>query len=109
MQVTVTGQCDKGLVLRQPELRMGGGVEAKGLNPDGEQVAGRGDTVSYMWEMVADAGGEKETVKAEFSVRYKMEEENEEEITYRHCFDVSNHEVIITFPFPVPMCSYTPH
>lgn len=55
-----------------------------------------GLNVSYMWELLVNPNAKSSTIKADFSVKYKLADKDKvlkEDIVYHHYIDISNYEV----------------
>ncbi|CAH0550130.1 unnamed protein product [Brassicogethes aeneus] len=93
VQVSLTGQCEQGLTVREAKLDVAGVCEVDGKNASSSHLIPNGMTFSFMWELLIKPGADSPTIKAEFSVSYKLDEDSEER-PYRYFFDINDYQTL---------------
>ncbi|KAJ8962547.1 hypothetical protein NQ318_000939 [Aromia moschata] len=75
--VCVTGQCERDLIVDNATLKVGGVCDAVDRNCESSQIISNALSFSYMWELLVKPAGDAPTIKAEFSLRYKLDEKRQ--------------------------------
>ncbi|KAJ8924392.1 hypothetical protein NQ315_007188 [Exocentrus adspersus] len=94
VQVSVVGQCESDLIIDQAVLKTGNmPCSAMGKKHESSQIISNGSMFFYMWELVLDSDEVSSTIKTEFSVRYKLDEKDEDKL-YQYFFDISDYQTL---------------
>ncbi|XP_049817550.1 trafficking protein particle complex subunit 10 isoform X3 [Aethina tumida] len=93
VQINVTGQCESNLAIEEARLDVGGVCDVDSRNASSSQIITNGTTYSFMWELLITPKADTPTIKAEFSVSYKLDESSDNKI-YQYFFDINDYQTL---------------
>ncbi|CAH1163565.1 unnamed protein product [Phaedon cochleariae] len=93
VQINITGQCEKDLIVNQAKLNVGGAMDIVEKNYASVQIISNGSTYSYIWELLVKSDMES-TIKAEFSLVYKLENQDDVNKLYQYFFDITDFQTL---------------
>ncbi|KAG5877673.1 hypothetical protein JTB14_013918 [Gonioctena quinquepunctata] len=93
VQVNVIGQSERDLFAEQASLNVGEFCQVVEKNCASSQIISNGSSYAYIWELIITSEVEA-TVKAEFSLTYKMEGRMDDNKLYRYFFDIINYQTL---------------
>nr|CAH7719262.1 unnamed protein product [Callosobruchus chinensis] len=97
VQVAVVGQCERDLIVEDAGLIIAGETcDIVAKNCESSQIIPNGLSYFYMWEILfkEELGAEPPTLKVEFSVKYKLDDKDDDNKLYRYFFDINDYQTL---------------